>query len=143
MFFPTQMPWKLPISMTKVLWCIFQQCWGHFTMLLFEGSSETGLFGHLSNHVFGVRNFGKTKSMRVIFFSKCSKSNPDFRNSEQNSENVFFFFLRNCIWIGIVKLSLLRTGYFSLAANTLANSRRIWHITNRSFLQVNCLHIDQ
>ena len=41
-----------------------------FARLLVEGSSETGLFSDISDHVFGVRNFGKTKSMRVIFFFK-------------------------------------------------------------------------
>ena len=40
---------------------------GPFPMLLFKGSSETGIFRHLSNHVFRVRNFANTKSMRVIF----------------------------------------------------------------------------
>ena len=39
-------------------------------MLLVDGSSETGLFRYLSNHVFGVRNFGNTKSMTVIFSQK-------------------------------------------------------------------------
>ena len=39
-----------------------------FTTLLVEASSEMGLFRHLSDYVFGVRNFDNTKSMRVIFF---------------------------------------------------------------------------
>ena len=38
--------------MVKVLLFSFQQCFGPFTMLLVEGSSETELFRHLSNHVF-------------------------------------------------------------------------------------------
>ena len=37
-------------------------------MLLAQGSSERRLFRTLSNHVFGVRNFGNTKYMSVIFF---------------------------------------------------------------------------
>ena len=37
-------------------------------MLVLEESPETGLFRHLSNHVFGFRNFGNPKAMRVIFF---------------------------------------------------------------------------
>ena len=31
----------------------FQQCFGPLTMLIIEGSSEKGLFRHLSTHVFG------------------------------------------------------------------------------------------
>ena len=77
--------------MVKVLWCSFQQCLGSFTMLLLEEFSEMGLFRHLSNHVFGVRNVENTKSMRVTFFSKCSKFNLDFKNAEKNSEKVFCF----------------------------------------------------
>ena len=46
---------------------------GHVYHILVEGSSETGLFRHLSNYVFGVRNFDFTKSMRVIFFFKMFK----------------------------------------------------------------------
>ena len=70
------------------------------------------------------------------FVPKCSKCNLDFKNAERNWEKVFFFW-DNCIWIGIVKLSLLTTGYSSLAANMLANSCKIWHITKRDFLQLN------
>ena len=46
---------------------------GHVYHILVEGFSETGLFRHLSNYVFGVRNFDFTKSMRVIFFFKMFK----------------------------------------------------------------------
>ena len=38
------------------------------TILLAVGSCETGLFRHLSNSVFGDRNFENTKFMSVIFF---------------------------------------------------------------------------
>ena len=41
-----------PINMVKVLSFRFEQCIGLFTMLLLKGSSEMGLFRHLSNHVF-------------------------------------------------------------------------------------------
>ena len=53
-------------------------------MLLVEGSYEMGLFRHLSNHVLGVRNFGNTKSMRVIFFFKRSKFQLHFKNAAGN-----------------------------------------------------------
>ena len=112
------------MNMIKVMWCRFQQCLGTFTMLLFEGSSKMGFFRHLSNHVFRVRSFGNIKAMRGISVSKRSKFKLDFKNGAKSWENVFSF-SDNCIWIGIVILSLLRTGYFWLAANLL--TRNFWY----------------
>ena len=40
------------INMVKFMSFSFEQCFGPFTMLLVEGSCETGLFRHLANHVF-------------------------------------------------------------------------------------------
>ena len=125
------------MNMKKGLWCRLQHCLRTFTMFLVEGSSETWLFRHLSNHVFGVRNFGNTKAARVIFFfSKCSKFSLDFKNAAKNWEKLFSF-RDNCIWIGIVKLSLLRTGYFSLTANVLTSSPKILHVNKRHFFTLN------
>ena len=107
------------MNFINVLWRRFQRCLGTFTMLLVEGSSETALFRHLSDSVFGVRNFENTKSMRVIFFSKDLKFNINFQNAANTWEKY--------LWTGIVKLSklsLLRTGYFSLAANVLSSSTK-------------------
>ena len=60
----------------------------------------------------------------------------------KNWENVFF--LRdNYIWIGWVKLSQVRREYLPSALSVLGNSFEILHITNKEFLQVNCLHSDQ
>ena len=111
-------------------------------MLVVEGSPDTGLFRHLSDYVFGVRNFENTKSMKVIFFFKYLKFQLDFKNAARNSENVFCW-LNNCMLIGIVKLSLLRTGYFSSAANVLRSSPKISHVNQRDFFQINCLGSDQ
>ena len=47
------------------------------------------------------------------------------------------------IWIGCVKLSLLRREYFSSAVNVLTNSFKILHNTKRDFLQLNYVHNDQ
>ena len=76
------------------------------------------------------------------FDSKCLKFNVDFKNAAKNWEKVFCFW-DNCIWIGIVKLSLVRAGYFSLAGNVLTSSHRIWLMANRDFFQLNCLGSDQ
>ena len=113
--FPTHLTWQWSINFIKMLWCRFEQCLSMFTVLLAEGSVERGLFRHLSDHVFGVTNFWNTKSLKVILFSKYLKFNLDFKNARRNWEKVYFFW-DNCIWIGIVKLCLLRTGYFSSAA---------------------------
>ena len=126
------------------LWCIFQQCLGTFAMFLIEGTSEMGLVRHLSNHVLRVCNFGNTKVVRVIssFFSKYSKFNLDSKNGEKNSEKVFRFW-DNCIWIGIVKFSLLRTGQFSSITNLLTRSPKIWHVNTRNFFDYKFPATDQ
>ena len=59
--------------MIKVMLCRFEQCFDTFTMLIVEKYSEMGLFRHLSNDVFRVRNFGNTKAMRAMFFFKTFK----------------------------------------------------------------------
>ena len=50
-----------------------------------------------------------------------------------------FFFSDNCIWIRILRLSLLRTGFFSSAGNMLTSSRKILHINKRDFIEHNFL----
>ena len=75
------------------------------------------------------------------FFSNCTKLNLDFKNSAKNSEKSFFFW-ENCISIGIVKLSLLWTGYFSSAANVLTGCPKIFHVNQRNFFQLNWLGSD-
>ena len=130
------------MNMIKVVWQIFQQCFGTFIMLLGKGSSETGLFIHLSDYFFGVPNFGNARSMRIIFFSKCLKLNLDFKNASKNWGKGCCF-SDNCIWIGMFKLSLLRKGYFSSAANVLTSRPKIWHVNKRDFFQLNWFDSDQ
>ena len=130
------------MNLIKMLLCRFQQCLGTFTMLLLERSSEARLFRHLSDHLLGVRSFGNTKCLRVKFFSKYWKFILDFENGAKKSEN-FFCFWDNCFWIGTIKLSLVRTGYFSSVANVLPSSPKIWHLRNRDFFQLNRLGSDQ
>ena len=76
------------------------------------------------------------------FDSKCSQFNIHFQNTPKNSEN-FSSFSDNWIWIGILTLSLLRTGYFSSAANVLTSSLKIWHDNKWVFFQLNSLASDQ
>ena len=130
--FPTQLNWKWTLNMIKVLWFRVQQCLKTFTMLLVEGSSQTGLSRHLYDYVFGVRNFGNTKSMRVVFFFKIFKIWARFQISNQKLGKCFCFW-DNCIWLGLIKLSLLRIGYSSSVANVLTRSHKIFHVNTEIF----------
>ena len=56
---------------------------GTFPKLLVEPSCETGLFRHLSDDLFEVRNYENTKAMRVIVFFKMLKI---FKNAAKNWE---------------------------------------------------------
>ena len=128
------------MNMIKVLWCRFQQCLDTFTMLLFEGASETGLFRHLFGDGFRVRNFRNTQATRVIFFSKRSKFRIDFNDVAKSLETIFCC-LDNCIWIGIVKFSLWRTRYISWTANVLTSSSKILHVNKRDSFTSICLAV--
>ena len=72
------------------------------------------------------------------FFSKYWKLNADFKKAQKAWERVSCVW-DNCIWIDIVKLSLLRTGYISSAANVLTSTPKIWHVNKREFFQFNFL----
>ena len=72
------------MNLIKVISYIFEQCLGTFTILLVKGSSETGLFRRLSNHVFRVRNFGNTQSIGVMFLFKTFKISARLQKSSKN-----------------------------------------------------------
>ena len=57
---------------------------------------------------------------------------------KKKTENDFCFW-DNCIWIGYIKLSLLRREYSLSAANKLTNSIKILHSAKRDFFQVTFL----
>ena len=76
------------------------------------------------------------------FFSTRSKFKLLFRKAAKNWEKVFCF-RENYIWIGIVKLSLLRTGYFSSPGNVLTSSPQILHVNKRDFFQLNWFGSDE
>ena len=126
------------MNMIKVTWCRFEQCLGRFTMLLVEESYETGLLRHLSNNIFGARNFGNAKPMRVIVFFKTCKISNRFEKWTKNWEKVFWF-CDNCIWIAIIKLFLWRTRYISSPANVLTSTPKIFHVSNGDFFQLSFL----
>ena len=76
------------------------------------------------------------------FYSKSLNVNLDFKAIAKILE-IFFFFRHNCIWIRIVKLSLLRTGYFLLVANVLTRYPQIWHVNKWDFFEQNFVASDQ
>ena len=130
------------MNMIKVLWRRFKKWLGTFTMLLVEGSSETRILRHVYDYVFRFRNFGNTKSMRLIFFRKRWIISAKFQKCSEKSENLFCFW-DNWMWIGIVKLSLLRTRYFHWAANVLTSSTKILRLNKKDFLELSWLGSDQ
>ena len=77
-----------------------------------------------------------------LFFSNYLKFKLDFKNVANKWEKVLCFW-HNCIWIYIVKLSLLRTGYFLSATNILTSNPKIWHVNKRDFFLLNWLGSDQ
>ena len=128
--------------MIKVLWWRFQQFSDPFTMLIVEWFSETGLFRHLPNYVFSVRNFGNAKSIGIIFSFQIFKISSRFQKWRKKRE-LFLCFWDNCIWIGIVELSLFRTEYLPSTANVLTSSPKIWYVNKRDFFHLNCLDSHQ
>ena len=113
------------------------------TMLLFEGSSKTGVFRHLSNNVFRSLYLPKYMSyedhlwfenvQNIIYMSKIQKK----------IERKVFPLRDNCIWVGCLKLSLLRREYLWPALNPLKNSPEILSIIKRDLFELNFLPSDQ
>ena len=120
----------------------FKSAWARLPYCFSNGSLKRhSLEFYLTT--FSESVFSETQKLwRSCFDSKCSKFNIDFKNAAKNWEK-FFCFSDNCIWIGILKLSLLRTGYFSWAANVLTSSPKIWHVNKRDLFEHNFLAIDQ
>ena len=93
--------------------------------------------GFLDNQVtalFAVYNFRKKSPLRLILFSKYSKFNSHFWNSEKNWENIFRF-LEKCISIGCVKQSLLlREDTFHLVSICWQTVSRFQILLRQNFL---------
>ena len=80
--------------------------------------------------------------MKSSFLGKYSKLNLDFENTLKNREKVFTF-SDNYMWMGCIKLSLLGREHLSTALIVLTNSLKLFHITKRDFLPLNCLPVEQ
>ena len=126
------------MNMIKALWWRFQQCLGTFTIFLVEGPLKPEFLG-IYLTTFSESIISKIQNLwGSPFLSKCLKFKLDFKNAEKNWEKPFCCW-DNCIWIGIVKFSLLRKGYISSATNMLTSSLKFFHINKRYFLRFNWL----
>ena len=76
------------------------------------------------------------------FFWNYSKVNLDFENTFKNPEKVFSFW-DNCMWMGCIKLPLLGRAHLSTAVIVLTNSLKLFRITKRDFLPLNCVPLEQ
>ena len=77
--------------MEKVLSFMFQQCFSPITMLLVEGSSETGLFRLLSNHVFRGPQVQKYISYEGHFLcGNVQNETLIWKKQNKNCQKVFF-----------------------------------------------------
>ena len=117
----------------------FQQCFDQFTMLLIESFSETGLFRHLSNHVFRSPQVQKYISYEgYLLFENVQNWISISKLRIRKLEKIFRFW-DNCIWKCCNKLALFWREYLSPAVNVLRNSSKILHITKRELFQLNCV----
>ena len=109
----------------------FAQCFGPFTTLLVQGSSETDPFRYFSV----LRKFKNASAMRVFFFLKMFNFQSKFRKRKKNWENIFRFW-DNCIRKCWNKLPLLRAEYLLSAVNGLP---KLLYIFQRDLFNRNSL----
>ena len=120
------------MNLVKVVNLDSGKCFFPFTMLLVEGSSETGLFRHLSNHVFWSPSVKKYIHYEGQFFLKVFKIESKFRKRKKKFR-IYFWFWDNFIWKCCYKFSLIRSEYLLSALNASRNSPMILDISQRNF----------
>ena len=99
----------------------FQQCFRLFNMLTLKGCPESGLFRHLSNHIFRRLISEIHNLWGPYYFIKMFK---------------IFRSLYNCIWIGSSKFFLLRKEYISWSINVLTNIPKMPDISRKDIFQL-------
>ena len=126
--FATQLPSEWSLKMIKALSLRLNQSFGPFTMSPVETSSETGVFRHLSKHVFRAQESRKYRIYEGHLFTKCSKFNADSKNAEKNWEKIFASW-HKCTRIFCILLSLLIKEYLSSAVNVLRKGLKNIHVS--------------
>ena len=112
------------MNMIKVLWCWFQQCFGRFPCCLSKGSLKRDFLDiYLTTYSDSI--ISEIQKLRGLPFFHNGQNLVEISKMQQKLATKFFCFWENCVWIGIVKLSLLSTGYFSSAPNVLRSSPKI------------------
>ena len=76
------------------------------------------------------------------FFNLNCLDREQFRKCKKKLQLIFRL-LDNCIWKCCYKLCLLRREYLLSAPNGLKISPKIFHISQRKFLNFNCIHWDR
>ena len=112
----------------RKIFCCWDNCiWIGFVDLSLLG---TGLFPLAANVL--------TSSPKIWYVNK-----RDYLHSialaviSQYDKGAVFCFRDNCIWTGIVVLSVLRTGYFSTTAEVLTSNPKIFHANKWVFFDYN------
>ena len=129
-YFPTQFLSKWWNNVMELLWGSFSDsliCW------LSQGVLKISFLDIWLTLSFAVSNFENTYPMWVIFFSKCSKFDVDFRYPAKNWQNIFCF-LDYCSWIGCGKFFLLQRESLSSAVDVITKTPRI---SDTSIFQLN------
>ena len=108
------------------------QCFGSFTMLPVQGSSQTGAFRDLSKHVFRGRLFWKYIRCEGRLFLKMFKFNADSKNAQIKWDEIFCFWDK-FMWIVCIYLSLLIREYLSSAVNLLRKDLKNFHVSKSDF----------
>ena len=129
------------LFVTQLTWFFdedFKSSWSPLTSSFLKGPLERE-FWDIYMTMFSESVISEIQNLwGSSFFSKCSTFKLDFESAAKTGEKRFSSW-DNCISIGIVKLSLLRTGSFSLAANVLPSYPQIFHVNQRDFFQLSWL----
>ena len=112
------------MNMIKGLWCWFQQCFGRFPCCLSKGSLKRDFLDiYLTTYSDSI--ISEIQKLRGLPFFHNGQNLVEISKMQQKLATKFFCFWENCVWIGIVKLSLLSTGYFSSTPNVLRSTPKI------------------
>ena len=101
----------------------FNNAWARLTYCLWKHNVQRNF---LDIYLTTFREFVISEIQNLwgsSLFPKSSKFNLDLENEWKTREKLFCSW-DNCIWNRIVKLSLLRTGYFSSGAYVLTSSSK-------------------
>ena len=71
--------------------CRLEKCFGPLNRYLSKVCSETGSLGIEVTTFFGINNFGRVQTMKVMFFSKSSKFHADLQNAIKLPRMVYDF----------------------------------------------------